>query len=152
PAGQVAKQLGLSQATVSRSLKLLTLPEEVQQQIAAGVIPDSVGYELSQLMDAGEQVLMAEQIASGTMTRDQLQAKRKTKQTDNASGLPSPSRAVARLGAGRSVSVTGNNLTLDAFIAQLEEVLRQARKVRPKGVELKTFLQLLADGAKGTQA
>jgi hypothetical protein len=45
--------------------------------------------------------------------------------------------------------VCAAGLTLERLIECLEELLARARKVRPKGIELDTFLRLLRDEAKG---
>ena len=58
-------------------------------------------------------------------------------------------RFTAALTDGRSVAVTGIAMTLDAMIELLEELLAKARKARPKGLELDTFLRLLRDEANG---
>ncbi len=46
---QAAEALGISESRVSRALKLLTLPKEVQQQIEEGAVSRTVAYEISKL-------------------------------------------------------------------------------------------------------
>ena len=71
PAAEVAGKLGLSNGTVSRLLALLSLPEEIRQDIEAGKIPASAGYELSRLAAEPEkQVALARELAEGRLTRD----------------------------------------------------------------------------------
>ena len=42
----LAKELGVSQAHIANRIRLLKLPEEIQDNISAGIIPHSVGKEL----------------------------------------------------------------------------------------------------------
>jgi hypothetical protein len=54
-------------------------------------------------------------------------------------------RATAVLGRRRSVIVTGNGLTLDTFIATLQEALSKARRAKSYGLPLDGFLRMLRD-------
>src|SRR5262249_59424630 len=53
--GWTAKQLGdelhISQATISRSLALLELPGDLQDQVDAGSVPASAAYEIAKVQD-----------------------------------------------------------------------------------------------------
>ncbi len=148
-AGEAATRLGISNASATRLLAMLTLPESIQNQVAAGLIPASAAYELSRVGDAGQQQELANQFAAGRLTRDGLagaikaQAKSVTKDPSVATG-----RATAQLGDGRTVTVVGHSLSLEGFIEILEELLGKARKVRPQGVELGTFIAMLKDQCK----
>jgi hypothetical protein len=49
--------------------------------------------------------------------------------------------------------MSGSGLTsLDVMIQWLEELLARARKVRPQGIELKTFTKMLKDQANQAKA
>lgn len=148
PASQVALRLGLSAATVSRLLALLELPESVQTQVDRRELPASTAYQIARAGAAGDvdpERLAAEVMEKG-LTRDSFTGKR---------GVPrvaSQVRVVASLGAGRTVTVSGEGLTsLDRLVEWLEELLAKARKARPRGVELSTFIALLRDEAKSSK-
>lgn len=70
-ARQLAETLRLSTSKVSRTLALLRLPSDVQQDVAAGKIPTRSAYELSRLKDQESQRRLACKAASGELTHDQ---------------------------------------------------------------------------------
>lgn len=146
---EVAQRCGVSSSAVSESLALLDLPDWIQQHLMKGEITSSVGAELSRVKDSSLQAEFAKRILSQGMTRDQLQGHRRAPRQHPEVGAGSErSRATAKLGQGRTVSVTSAELTLDSFISLLEEVLSRAKRVRPRGIELSTFLKILSDEAK----
>lgn len=88
---QVAEALHIPASKVSRSLALLDLPAEVQEQVAAGQLAARSAYELSKLPDADSQIAMAEQVAAGKLTHPQTaktvrQQRGKTKQRRKPGG------------------------------------------------------------------
>lgn len=148
-ASQAAARLGLSNASVTRFLSLLSLPLDIQERIAAGDIAVSAAYELSRIDDVGTRDELAQKLASGKLTRDGLVGVRKAarKGTDAKTAVQ-PSRVTAVLGSGRSVTVTSEGLSLERFIEVISELLEKARRVRPQGVELGTFIAMLRDQAR----
>lgn len=150
-ASQVAAKLGLSNATVTRHLALLGLPAEVQAKVQAAEIPASVAYELTKIKDPAEQAARVAEAVGGKVTRDQLIGARKTAAHANADTDKAPGRVTAKLSGSRSISVSGPQLTLDAFIASLEEMLTRARQARTKGLGLDTFRKILADQANAAK-
>lgn len=149
-ARDVAREYGRSEAHVSKSLKLLTLPDAIKDLLARQEIPWSAGYELSQVSDSEEQLRLAKQLAERKLTRDALrgQIKKTTAKTERSRSNRS-SRAVAALGKGRSITVGGADLTLDSVIATVEDYLARLRKARTKGWSLPTVLRALKDQAQG---
>lgn len=149
-ASETAAKLGFSNAKVSRLRELLALPEPIRDAIRAGKISSSSGVELSRIDDPIEQAMFAAKVASGELTRDGLagEVKRRRAPQSDKKGTAAP-RITAALGNGRSVTLVGSGLTsLDALISWLEELLAKARKCRPKGLELGTFVRILRDEAK----
>ena len=149
-AGEVATKCGLSNATVTRTLALLTLPEAIRERVNSGQIPASAAYELARVKDPQQQSELAYQLAAGRLTRDGLAGALKARRKGGGVlSAAKPRRAIAFLGAGRSVTVVGDCSTLDAFIEALEEALAKARKARPQGLALTTFCKMLKDQAAG---
>ena len=150
-AQQTAAALGFSNATVTRLLKLLALPDAIIALLEAGKIAASAAYELSLIDNPAKQAEFARRLVDGELTRDELSGVRKAAarqygaKPDNGS-----TRATAILGGGRSVSVSSAGLTLDRFIEVVEELLGKARRIRTQGVELATFIKMLRDQARKT--
>jgi ParB family transcriptional regulator, chromosome partitioning protein len=150
PASQVAIKVGMSPTMISNLASLLTLPPAMQDQVASGELKVSTAYELARVSDPVERARLAGEAVGQGLSRDQVVARIKT-----ARGTTTPraaaKRAVAALGSGRSITVSGPGLNLERLVDWLEELLAKARKVRTKGVELDTFLRLLRDEAKGAR-
>ena len=149
-ATEAAAKLGFSNARVSRLLALLKLPDAIRDEIRTGKISTSAGYELARVDDAGQQAALAEQIAGGQLTRDGLSGVvKRTRSQQNENSSDATPRLTALLSGGRSITLAGGGLnSLDVLIAWLEELLAKARKGRPKGLELGTFVRILRDEAK----
>jgi ParB/RepB/Spo0J family partition protein len=146
-ASQTAANLGLSNSAVTRLLSLLQLPDSLRKMVADGTVTVSAAYELATVQDTQRQAELAAQLAKGGLTRDGLSGA--VKRHKKAAGeMPRVSRAMARLSAGRSVTVVAGALTLESFIEVLEELLGRARQARPKGLALGTFLKVLRDQSK----
>lgn len=65
---ELAERLDVPQASISRALALLTLPEDVQDQVDAGEIVPATAYEISKVEDPEEQARLAEDAAAGNLT------------------------------------------------------------------------------------
>ncbi len=148
-ASTVAEKLGMSNATVSRLLSILQLPEPIRERIHRGDISLSAACELARVEDGAEQEELASKVAAGKLTRDALSGSLKSRMNGHAhkAAVPSPSRVTAKLAGGRAVTVAADSVDLDAFIETLEEVLGKARKARAQGIELGTFAKMLRDQA-----
>lgn len=68
-AEQLAEQLSISEATISKDLSLLTLPAAVLEKVESGAVSASVAYEIKSLPEAA-QVEIAERAERGEVTRD----------------------------------------------------------------------------------
>jgi ParB family chromosome partitioning protein len=144
----VAAKLGLSNATVSRLLSLLELPEPIRERVHRGDISLSAACELAKVEDGEAQASLAGQVAAGKLSRDALAGSVKSrKRAASTPATTAPSRVTAKLGGGRTVSVVGDSLDLEGFIEMLEEVLTKARKARTQGIEVGTFAKMLRDQA-----
>jgi ParB family chromosome partitioning protein len=71
-AKQLADELHISQATISRSLALLALPDDLQGQVDAGSVPASAAYEIAKVKDDAVRQDIVDQVVAGSMTRDEV--------------------------------------------------------------------------------
>ena len=69
-AKELAGELQVSQGAVSKSLSLLTLPEDLQEQVEAGSIPAASAYEVAKVADPAAQRDVARRIVAEKLTRD----------------------------------------------------------------------------------
>jgi ParB/RepB/Spo0J family partition protein len=149
-ATQAAAHLGFSNATVTRLLALNSVPSEIQKRVTSGEISASAAYSLAGVADPMEQARLADHVAGGRLTRDALVGQLRTQRRRSAEPSTStcPSRVTAVLGAGRSITLSGSGITMDSLIQWLEELTAKARKIRPQGIEITTFIKMLRDQAK----
>jgi transcriptional regulator with XRE-family HTH domain len=148
-ASQVAVELGLSDTWISNALGRLKLPKWIQDMVEDGRIGGSAASQLARIEDAQQQAELARQHAEGKLTRDGLcGAVKAPRKVGVKQGQPGATRVTAVLGPGRSVTVSSAELDLETFIQSLEELIAKARKVRPRGIGLGTFIKILRDEAK----
>lgn len=147
-AGEIAAQLGFSDAKVSDLRKLLKLPPAIIEQVTAGRIPVGVAVEVAR-RDPAEWAELAKQFADGKLTRDGLAGVRRSAKRASEQGKSQRSRVTAFLDGGRSITVTGDDLTLESFIEAIELLLGKARRARPQGIGLATFIKMLKDQSQG---
>ena len=147
-AAEAADHLGLSAASVSRSLALLGLPEAIRRQVDQGTLAASAAYELAQVADPAAQAELAAQLAAGVITRDGARGRRRAPATPATPAARPPGRVTAVLDGGRSLTLTGPCDGIEGLIAALERLLAKARKARPQALSLPTFLQMLKDEAR----
>ncbi|MEV4420099.1 ParB/RepB/Spo0J family partition protein [Patulibacter sp. NPDC049589] len=101
-AAEVARSIGLSPAWVRRHLKLLELPDEVQQRVAEGDLSLTIADLLRRQTDKGaitskQAIDLAGQVAQGDMTPAQI---RETFGETRGPKAPAPVKGVFRPGDG----------------------------------------------------
>ncbi len=69
-AKDLSGELQVSQGAISKSLSLLTLPEQLQAQVDQGVIPAASAYEVAKVEDLDLQRDVARRIVDEKLTRD----------------------------------------------------------------------------------
>lgn len=68
---QLADALHVSHQAVVRAIALLTLPEDLQQQVDSGAVPASAAAEVAKIEDDATRRELVGRIAAGEMTRDE---------------------------------------------------------------------------------
>jgi ParB family chromosome partitioning protein len=146
-ARQLAESLRISHQAVGRALSLLTLPEELQQQVETGLVPASAAAEIAKVKDDDARREIAGKIAAGELTRDQtVEAVRQVagKQAraggSKAKGRGAskarsklPTERTVKLDGGFKVVVTGRKgFDQTTLVALLTDALEQERaKLEP---------------------
>ncbi len=125
---QVAEALRVTTSRVSRSLALLDLPLEVQQQVDAGTLPKTSAYEISKLDNAEQQAKLATQAVSSELshakTVSQIKQRRGKKPAKPRNGI----HQVFLSERGLRVTVTSNSkATYDEVAAALSEALEEVQ-------------------------
>lgn len=126
-------------STITKALALLELPPDLQNQIEAGEIPASAGYELSRLPDDRTMREFAAMICAGSLTRDQL-----SKAVRDKLGKPSKNgeKKITVKTSGGSFTVPESASVTDVVVS-LETLAKKAKKA--KAETLSELLKLLED-------
>ncbi len=146
-ADQVAKRLGQSPATVSRTLSVLKLPAALLSHVACGRIPADSAYALARVDDPEVQAQLAAEVMGSVLTRDGLLRKLKRVRRARIASEKGPDRVTAPLGGGRSITLAGKGLSWESLVESLEQLLSRARKAKSQGLSLTTFVRTLRDQA-----
>ena len=149
-ASEVSLRLGgPSEATISKLLTLLVLPKEVQDLIDAGRIPTSSAYSIATVNDAEERQRLVAAVLDGGLKRDELvkriKSLKRNHQQPRRAKRPARDRFTIRVGPGRSLTVSGLNLTLTSLTEWLQALLKRIGTLEPQDMAL-------ADAAKALSA
>jgi ParB family chromosome partitioning protein len=136
-AKELSGELQVSQGAVSKSLSLLTLPVELQEQVDEGSIPATAAYEVAKVEDKEVQREIARRIVDEDLTRDAAaevvrEAAGKPTRNTKAKGRGGASgRGSSRVfkAAGAKVAVTFPRKTVrdEDILAALEDAAEQIR-------------------------
>jgi ParB family chromosome partitioning protein len=138
-AKELAGELQVSQGAVSKSLSLLTLPIELQEQVDEGSIPATAAYEVAKVEDKAVQREIARRIVDEDLTRDAAaevvrEASGKTSKNGGSKAKgrgAAPGRGSVRMFkvSGAKVAVTCSKKTVkdEEILAALEEAAEQVR-------------------------
>ena len=100
-AKELSGELHVSQGAISKSLMLLTLPAELQEQVEGGAIPATAAYEVAKIEDREAQREIVRRIVDEDLTRDAT-----TEAVREAVGKPSrPATSKAKGRGGRRAGV-----------------------------------------------
>jgi ParB family chromosome partitioning protein len=131
---QLAEKLRIAQATVARTLALLTLPEEIQASVDASEIGPTEAYQLSRVADPREQVRMAREARAGRLKRDDIEQRVRATRKGKGRGA---ARAKAKKVTIRTFKTAGGpKVTVEfrkgldgrSLVAALREALAHAER------------------------
>ncbi len=111
-ARQLAESLRISHQAVGRALSLLTLPEELQRQVDAGIVPASAAAEVAKVKDDDARREIAGKIAAGELTRDETVevVRRETGAATKSRGV---GKGKARRPTVRAIRTTSAKVTVE---------------------------------------
>jgi ParB family chromosome partitioning protein len=69
-AKELADALHINPSKVTRALSLLKLPDDIQEQVAEGVVSATAAYEISRIPNDETRRTLAKQAAEGELTRE----------------------------------------------------------------------------------
>ena len=133
---EVASALGIHPAKVSRALKLLKLPADIQAKIESGELPARTAYEISKLDSEAQQRAMLSAVSSEGLTNQQARNRVQVKQ-----GKRTPQRVGTKLTftsyADHSVTISSAaKTTYEAIEAALQTALEDVRHRIENNVQL----------------
>jgi ParB family transcriptional regulator, chromosome partitioning protein len=129
---QLAERLRIAQATVAKTLALLTLPGEIQASVDAGEIGPTQAYQISRIEDPQEQVAMAREAQAGRLSRDEIEERTRAARKGRGAARGKAKRVTIRTfktGAGPKVTVESRRaLDGSSLVAALREALARAEQ------------------------
>ncbi|MBL8826772.1 MAG: ParB/RepB/Spo0J family partition protein [Planctomycetaceae bacterium] len=124
---QLAETVRIPASKISRSLALLKLPAEIQDQVEAGAVPARTAYELSKLTNSESQRRLAEDSAEGRLTTSAAARAVRQRQGRSASASRTTQHTFFADGPWR-VTISGpKNGTYEELESALLQVLDEVR-------------------------
>ena len=127
---ELAEHLHLDPSSVTRALALLTLPEDVQEQVTSGALAPSVAYEVAKLDHAEDQRAVTEEVIAGQLNRAQTVAAVNARR-GRTERKPLPRSCTLTYKTKRRwtvvLTVPKQKVGDDEVLAELEELVRQLR-------------------------
>jgi ParB family chromosome partitioning protein len=106
---RLSRELGVSHSGISQSLRLLALPDEIQERVEAGELAPVSAYHVAKIEDPDVQAEVAGRVISEGLSRDEtVEAVRQVidKQPRKAKGKVAKGRGAAKSKAGTKVKPT----------------------------------------------
>jgi ParB family chromosome partitioning protein len=149
----VAAQLGVSAASVSRSMKLLTLPADLQERIHRGELAANTGYEIAKVPCSSRRAELIAAATGGGLKRD-VAAKRS--RAGRKRRIPTSRQPRLRItipaGDGHALSVVVKKFDSARLIAALEGMVARLRQLNGgAGIDAVTTLTALAKDLDGVK-
>jgi len=129
-ASQVAQRVGVSPATVTKLLAVLELPDEAQEQVAAGTLGMSTAYAIARTDDPETKAALLSDATNGHVTRERVADRTRSRKSKRRSAGHGRSRArngriVIPLGEDCSIVVGTPTVTLQTLSEILQDLLRR---------------------------
>jgi ParB family transcriptional regulator, chromosome partitioning protein len=145
-AKDLAARIDRDPSTLVRILSLSKCIPLVQLAAEDGKLGPSEWYAVSKVPEAEQGAMLAAKLAGAS--RDQLEQRGRKLRIGEALAIKVNRLKVPLGPQSRSVTLTGNNLSLDDAIELLQETLKLARKARGENLDGKTWVQVMKQKAK----
>ena len=138
----LAAELGISGASVSRAEALLTLPPDVQAMVDDGRLAESAAYEISRLRDEDAMREMAAMVVASRLNRDQvIEAVRRKVGKKN---VTKAGRVAGKLdGVSFSFSFAAGEPTPETLLRTLDQLRSKLRELQKGDKDLSALSDLL---------
>jgi ParB family transcriptional regulator, chromosome partitioning protein len=126
----LAAELGISGASVTRAEALLTLPDDVQAMVDDGRLAESAAYELSRLKDDDAMRELANAVVANRLNRDQvIDAVRR--KVGRKHVQPNAGRVSGKLeGVSFSFSFAAGQLTPETLLKAIEQIRGKLKELQ----------------------
>lgn len=139
-AGETGEKLAMSPAAVSKHLSLLVLSDELRAAVHTDKVAASTAYEIAKTRDPKERERLTQEALAGSLTRDRAAKRsrtgRKPTKARMSGGRTPVARAKISLGNGRTVRVSGPDLSAATIVAWLEELVARLHSVQASPSDL----------------
>jgi len=145
-AKDLAAKINRDSSTLVRILSLAKCIQPVQQAAAESRLGPSEWYAISKVAEVEQEAMLAAKLAGAS--RDQLEQHGRKLRNGKAQGVKINRLRIPLGPQGRSVTIAGNNLSLDDAIEVLQETLKFARKAQGENLDGRTWVQVMKQKAK----
>jgi len=145
---ELAAKIDKDASMLTRVLSLSRCVPAVQAAAAAGQLGPSEWYAIAKVPEAEQEAMLTAKL--GGASRDEIEQRGRKLRTGEAPGIK-VNRLRIPLGAqGKSVTIAGENLSLEDCIETLVETLKFARKAQSENLDGKTWVQVMKQKAKAS--
>jgi len=143
-AKDLAAHLKIDPSMVTRLLCPGRCIPAAQEALRDGTIGIKSCYEISKVEPALQPALLARALGGSA---DDV-AKESRKQRNGSTPAPRSSRIRIELTSGTTVTIAGDDLSLEDGIREITDVLAEMRKAEKQGLDCKTFAAVMRDRAR----
>ncbi len=141
----LAKALNIDPSTVCKIMSPSKCTEQWQDALRDGKVSISDCYVASKLPPEKQSGLLALKLSG--VSRDELERAERDARNGSKDSVKI-SRVRCEISCGQTVTVSGPSMGLHELIEALNETIKEARKARESGLDVKTFQAVLRDKAK----
>ncbi len=143
---ELAAKISRDPSMLTRILSLSKCVPAVQAAAAENKLGPSEWYAIAKVPEAQQEAVLVAKLAGAS--RDEIEQRSRKIRNGEAPGIKVNKLKIPLGRQGRSVTIAGNNLSLDDAIDILQETLKLARKAQGENLDGKTWVQVMRQKAK----